>query len=231
MLPAVAQPGSWSTLTASDGFSGRDFGQSVAVSGDIVVGGSPGAGFASHGSPRAGTVYVFEKPTSGSGNMTEVAELTSSNGAVDDWFGSSVAISGNTIVVGATEFSGGAAYVFVEPTGGWTSMTETAKLTASDGQVGDEFGKSVAISNDTIVVGSCASPPFEPLASSSDISPIGLPEPTWQARAGVYVYSKPALGWTNATESARLTASDGSLLSGQIAISGDTIVVGAPRLP
>jgi hypothetical protein len=75
-------------------------------------------------------------------------------------FGSSVAISGDTVVVGALGDNigpnpdQGAAYVFVKPSGSWTTTsTFTAKLTASDGAVDDYFGSSVAVSGDTVVVG------------------------------------------------------------------------------
>jgi len=74
----------------------------------------------------------------------------SDNGA---GFGTSVAVSGNIIVVGAADTSNfhhpaatpGAVYVFVKPAGGWKDMTETVKLTASDGLPGDAFGNSVGI--------------------------------------------------------------------------------------
>src|ERR1700691_987793 len=85
--------------------------------------------------------------------------LTAADGVDGDGFGDSVAIDGNTVVVGAygATFNGlrgpGAAYVFVKPAGGWSNMTQTAELTASDRQNGDYFGGSVAISGNTIVVG------------------------------------------------------------------------------
>ena len=73
-------------------------------------------------------------------------------------FRHSVSISGNTVVVGAGDtVSGnieqGAAYVFTEPASGWADMTQTAELTASDGQADDGFGTSVSISGNTVVVG------------------------------------------------------------------------------
>ena len=86
----------------------------------------------------------------------EQAKLTASDGAADDLFGESVAIAGDTIVVGAwlDDVNGitdsGSAYVFTR-TG--TTWTEQAKLTASDGAANDQFGRSVAIAGDTIVVG------------------------------------------------------------------------------
>ena len=89
---------------------------------------------------------MFTEPGSGWADMTQTAKLTASDGAADDDFGYSVSISGNTVVVGAPyatvggNSDQGAAYVFTEPGSGWANMTQTAKLTASDGAAGDEFG-------------------------------------------------------------------------------------------
>lgn len=85
----------------------------------------------------------------------QLAKLTASDGAGGDHFGTAVAVSGDTVVVGAVHdnTSQGSAYVFVKPGGGWATGTETAKLTASDGVAGDQFGIAVAISGATIVVG------------------------------------------------------------------------------
>ena len=91
--------------------------------------------------------------------FVEQAKLTASDGAMLDFFGISVAIAGDTIVVGASgdDVGGngdqGSAYVFVKPAAGWANAAETAKLTASDGAVADGFGHSVAVSDDTVVVG------------------------------------------------------------------------------
>ena len=88
------------------------------------------------------------------------AKLTASDGAANDAFGFSVAVSGDTVVVGApvdtigANATQGSAYVFVAPPGGFPgALTETAKLTASDGAANDAFGSSVAVSGDTVVVG------------------------------------------------------------------------------
>jgi hypothetical protein len=98
--------------------------------------------------------------------MTQTAKLTASDGAASagatgEQFGAPVSISGNTVVAGA-EFATvngneiqGAAYVFTEPASGWANMTQTAKLTASDGAAGDCFG-AVSISGNTLVVGAGA---------------------------------------------------------------------------
>lgn len=144
--------------------------------------------------------------------IIQQAELTSSDGQAIDFFGWSVAISGNTVVVGATNnpypTGAGAVYVFVKPSGGWGNMTQTAKLTPSDGVDGNQFGGSVAIDGDTIAVGS-------PRA----------PYPT--CTGAVYIFSEPAGGWTDMTETAELTASDAktnTFLGFDVGISGGTVV-------
>jgi hypothetical protein len=144
-------------LTASDGAGNDRFGQSVAASGDTAV---VGAYFDDHAAnANQGSAYVFVKPGGGWVSATETAKLTASDGAADDRLGQSVAVSGDTVVVGAyfddvgTNANQGSAYVFVKPDGGWASGTETEKLTASDGAAGDLFGTSVAVSGETVVVG------------------------------------------------------------------------------
>jgi hypothetical protein len=183
-------------LTASNGLKGDGFGYSVAIDGNTVV---VGAYAAPHngGNRGPGVAYVFVKPPSGWKNMTQTAELTASDGQNGDYFGGSVGISGNTIVVGAPEATvngnpyEGAAYVFVEAAGGWSNMAETAKLTASDGSPYGLFGHSVALSDDTVVVGT-------PASNGDNPSP-----------GTAYVFVEPSGGWTDTTQTAELSASDG----------------------
>ena len=100
-----------------------------------------------------GSAYVFTR--SGT-TWTQQAKLTASDGAADDYFGYSVALSGDTALVGAywddvgANYDQGSAYVF---TRSGTTWTQQAKLTASDGAAGDHFGHSVALSGDTALVG------------------------------------------------------------------------------
>jgi uncharacterized protein (DUF2345 family) len=218
----VKPSGGWTTtstftakLTASDGTVSDEFGWSVAVSGDTVLVGAALAAGANNADQ--GAAYVFVKPSGGwSGNLTETTKLTASDGATFDNFGFSVAVSGDTVVVGAPGKNSlqGAAYVFVKPSGSWSNMTETAKLTASDGAAFDEFGLSVAVSGDTVVVDA----PFADGANTD--------------QGAAYVFVKPSGGWSgNLTENAKLTASDGALFDEfglSVAVSGDTVVVGAP---
>ncbi|HMA83251.1 MAG TPA: FG-GAP repeat protein, partial [Candidatus Thermoplasmatota archaeon] len=87
-----------------------------------------------------------------------VKKITASDGAEDDYFGFSVSISGDTIVVGApyedvNDDNNGSAYVFTRNNQTADDWGQVKKLTASDGAAGDQFGFSVSISGDTIVVG------------------------------------------------------------------------------
>ena len=149
------------------------------------------------------------------------AKLTASDGARSDFFGRSVAVSGDTIVVSAVghdigaNTNQGSTYVFVKPAGGWSgALTESAKLIAADGAFDDQFGKSVAVDGDTIVVG-----------AAFDDDTGGL------SQGSAYVFVKPAGGWSGTlTHNAKLTASDGAaidIFGSSVAVSGDTVVVGA----
>ncbi len=200
-------------LTASGGAVNDVFGSAVAISGDTVVVGAAGV------NAGQGSAYVFVKPGGSWHDLTQVAKLTASDGATLDWFGYSVAISGDTVVVGAPggpttpSTVPGAAYVFVKPGGNWADMTQTAKLTASDGAVNDRFGISVAISGDIIVAGAL----FDDIGTNTN-------------QGSAYVFVKSGGGWADMTQTVKLTASDGvaeTRFGSAVAISGDTLVVGA----
>ena len=103
-----------------------------------------------------GSAYIFERNQGGADNWGEVANLTAADGAAEDWFGWSVSIDINTIIVGAyyddvgANNNQGSAYTFVRHGNEWI---EESHPTASDVEVDDFFGGSVSISGDTIVVG------------------------------------------------------------------------------
>jgi hypothetical protein len=212
-------------LTASDKAEDDRLGDSISVSGDVVV---AGASYASPGGKDwAGAAYIFVKPVVGGWtNMTQTAKLTASDKYYGAHFGESVAISGNVVVVGSSfAYAGGmgaagAAYVFVKPGGGWgANLTETAHLSASDKDWNDYFGKSVAISGSVVVVGAF-------YAETGGVT----------ANAGAaYVFVKPGGGWGGGdlTESAKLTAPpDNDVFSNfghSVGINGGVIVVGAPK--
>jgi hypothetical protein len=192
-----------------------EFGSAVAIDGNTVVVGAIGAQV--NGSPT-GAAYVFVEPSTGWANMTQTATLTASDNASQ--FGASVAISGDTIVVGAPRTAMGdypqvgAVYVYVKPAGGWTSMTETAKLTGYhvDGGGDDWIGTTVAIDGNTIVAGA---PNVYP-----DFHALGEGE--------VFVYEKPKDGWQDSIENAVLYYQLGGIgFAHSVAVSGGTIAVGA----
>ena len=163
--------------------------------------------------PDSGSAYVFTRTGT---TWTEQAKLTASDGAENDMFGGSVAIAGDTIVVGADNKDGngfaarGSAYVFTR-TG--TTWTEQAKLTASDGAAGDEFGHSVAIiDGDTILVG-----------ANEDNADGNAPD-----SGSAYVFTGSGSSWTE--QAKIMTVSDGAAgneFGYSVAISGNTVVVGA----
>lgn len=130
-------------LTPSDSTSDDDFGGAVAVDGDTAVVGAPVQEVAGETNQGAAYVYVRNGMT-----WTEQAKLLGSDSDALDHFGSSVAIAGDTIVVGGN--IGNVAYVFVR---NGTNWTEQAKLTAAGIGSVDNFGASVAISGETVIVG------------------------------------------------------------------------------
>jgi FG-GAP repeat protein len=197
-------------LTASDGAE-DSFGVIVAISGNTVVVGAPLAKIGTN--LQQGAAYVFVKPASGWKNMTQVAKLTASDGAAYDQLGRAVAISGNSVIVGAPQavrggYGAGAAYVFVQPKSGWTDMTETAEFSGSDEAAGSYFGGAVAISGNT--------------ALASGLNNYGM------GSGAEYIFVKPASGWKSGTETAQLSASNGGV--GPAAISGDTVIAGGAAL-
>ena len=143
-------------LTASDAAVGDNFGCSVAIAADTVV---VGARFDDVNGNDSGSVYVF-RTTDGGATYSQVAKLTADRAlghVAGDDFGDSVAIDGATVVVGVKDdddggTDSGAAIIFRTSDGG-ASYVKVAKLTASDAAADDQFGKSVAIAGDTVVVG------------------------------------------------------------------------------
>ncbi|MCH2162470.1 MAG: FG-GAP repeat protein, partial [Phycisphaerales bacterium] len=135
-------------LVAKDGEAGDHFGTSVSISGDLVV---VGAYLDSPKGENSGSAYIFERD--GNGAFSQVEKLVPNDGASDDFFGSSVFISGETVVVGMTGDSdnganSGSAYIFERNGNGAFSQVE--KLVPSDGASGDHFGWSVSISGETV---------------------------------------------------------------------------------
>ncbi|MEJ2212001.1 MAG: FG-GAP repeat protein [Anaerolineae bacterium] len=147
-------------LTASDAAAGDRFGSSVAIDNDTVV---VGAYWEDGAGTDRGAAYIFERNQGGTADQWgQAARLTASDAQDGDFFGCSVSISDDTVVVGAYGENGvgfsvddrGAAYVFERNQGGtadnWGQVT---RLRASDAANHDYFGYAVAISGDQILVG------------------------------------------------------------------------------
>jgi hypothetical protein len=228
-------------LKASNTDAADLFGSSVAISGDTVVVGAPeedssatgvGGDQSSNATNDSGAVYVFTR--SGT-TWSQQAYIKASNTDPLDHFGCSVAIDGDTLVVGAygersnaTGVNGdelndsmdaaGAAYVFVRNGSSWTQQ---AYLKASNTGKGDLFGHDVAIDGDTIAVAAReeASRATGVNGNQNDNSAIGA--------GAVYVFTRNGVSWA---QEAYLKASNTNFddqFGYDVAISGDTIVVGA----
>ena len=199
-------------LYPSQPCSGDAFGASVAISesGDTIVAGAWGhddaklddAG-AYSASTDMGSAYVLRTTDDWSTHTT--TKLTAADAAKGDEFGISVAIDGDTVVVGAwKDDDTGSAYVFRASDG-----TQLAKVTAADGAAGDEFGGSVAISGDTIVIG----------AKRKD-------ETNFGAHGAAYVYRTSDGGATYSLMDKLAGSDDNGSFGTSVAIDGSTVLVG-----
>lgn len=195
-------------LTADDGFAQDNFGISVGLYGDTVIVGAVNDDVV-FANDNQGSAYVFTKVA---GVWVQQAKITSSDGTSGDKFGESVAIFGSTVVVGGPgiEFQTGAAYVFNRAGVTWTQQVRLrpAALTGND-----HFGDSVAIDNDTIVIG----------APDHDLPPSG------GEHGAAFCFTRTGGVWS---EQARLIAQFGGSNDGfgfSVSISGDLVVAGAWR--
>ncbi|MDJ1498094.1 malectin domain-containing carbohydrate-binding protein [Cytophagaceae bacterium DM2B3-1] len=199
--------GVWSQtqkLIASDGTVSDSFGQSVYLLGNTALIGAPGHD--ANGIQDKGSAYVF---TLNNGVWSQTQKLTASDGQAGDQFGYSVALSGNTALIGAKfddigdQYDQGSVYTFIQSGNNWT---QTAKLVASDGFYGDNFGHSVDLSGQTAIIGAV-----------DDNNGVGR----------TYVFTLSSGGWT---QTARLEPSDWGdvgYYGHSVAIDGNTIIVGA----
>jgi hypothetical protein len=183
-------------LLPIDGAKDDAFGASVAISGDTAIVGVSMQ--SSEGTSTVGAAYLFDVNTG-----VQLAKLTPLDGLSNDYFGSSVAISATTAVVGAKEHdhfgqASGAVYIFDLVTG-----TQLQKITPSDGAAHDHFGCSVGISGDTVLIG----------AESNS------------GTGAAYIFD------LTSGEQTKLLASDGESgdkFGAAVSIRGSGLVVGAP---
>lgn len=214
-------------LKSSNSDAGDHFGSPVAIDGDTLVAGAtndegPGT--------ETGSAYVFVRS---GGVWTEQARLNATAFGERDNFGSSVAISGDTIVVGATGEDGsatgvngvvdndgnnsGAAYVFSRS---GTSWTQVAYLKASNTDPEDRFGNTVAISGNTIVVGS-----VNERGSVGGINPVSNND---ILRTGaVYVFVDIGAGWEPQATIKAAVPTVNDEFGHRVALRGDLLAVAA----
>jgi FG-GAP repeat/PEP-CTERM motif len=189
-------------LTALDGAASDYFGRSVSISGSIAIVGSH---YDDDNGDASGSAYIFENDGSG---WAQVAKLTAPDGTASDYFGESVAISGNTAIVGAygdddKGDGSGSAYIFEDDGSGWGYV---AKLTADDGAATDYFGNSVAISGSTAVLG-----------ASGDDSISG----------SAYIFEDSGSGWVQVAKVAAHDPLSGAYFGSPVSLSDNTALIGA----
>lgn len=153
----------------------------------------------------------------------QIAYLKASAIGVGDWFGYSVAVSGDTLVAGAPRehkvndflLPEGAVHVYVRSSGAWSHQ---ARLNASNPGALDDFGWSVAVSGDTLAVGA----PQEASADGTPGNNDGI------GRGAVYVFTRTGAEWSQQAYLKRPSSDDLDQFGLRVALSGDTLVVGAP---
>ncbi|MCA3158913.1 MAG: integrin [Burkholderiales bacterium] len=210
-------------VKASNTAANDEFGTSVALSGDgnTLAVGAPGEdGSASN----SGAVYVFTR--SGGSWSQQGSPIKATSPAANDRFGSAVALSndGNTLAVGAPgrNADAGSAYVFVRSGISWT---EEDNRTASNAGAGDQFGTSVALSNDgnTLAVGA----PFE----NSSVTGINQPSDELADDSGAaYVFVRSVATWSQEAFVKASNTDEQDNFGRAVVLSndGNTLAVGAP---
>ena len=193
-------------LIADDGDAGDEFGCSVALDGDTALIGA--IGDEDPNGTGAGSAYVFERSA---GSWSQQAKLTGTEGNASAAFGNSVALEGDTALVGArgddsNATGAGSAYVFERSGGNWSQQT---KLTADDGDTGDQFGSDVALDGPRAIFGA------------------QFGDPSGSASGCAYIFEQSDGSWS---QRAKLSADDGDandFFGASVELSGDTAIVGS----
>ncbi len=193
-------------LTASDGAFQDSFGYSVSLSGDRALISAKGDDGLSNFS---GSAYIFEFVK---GNWLEKTKLIASDGVNSLSFGSSVSLLDNTLVIGAYRHNAngtgaGAAYVYELTEGNWGESI----IISSDNESYDQFGESVSISNNRVIVGSFGDDDFG------------------DSSGAAYVFDLLDNNWV---ETQKITASEGAAkdeFGWSISASGNRVLIGAHK--
>ncbi len=199
-------------LLAADGNTGDAFAAAAAATRDVVVLGAP---LDDDRGSSSGAAYIFVRNPVFPETWTQFQKLVPADGAAGDQFGFAVAITGNTIVVGApfarVPASSGAVYVYTRT--GTNIWTMARKVAPNDAANGDEFGAAVSVDADTLAVGSRAD---DDLGTGS---------------GGAYVFGRHQGGTNNWGFVRKVLPTDGAAgdqFGNAISVSGNTLLVGAP---
>ncbi len=226
----------FSKIVPSDGAAEDGFGWVTATDDDFIVAASMRDDYDvdENGTVEnnVGSAYLLRREGS---NWAIVKKLTPYDGLSNHGFGWSVAIAGDTVIIGAigeahdTNGDGvaeprvGAAYIFQRNQGGTDNWGEVTKLVASDGKAEDEFGRSVVISGDTVIVGA----PWKDFDANSD-GIIDCNSISRECNRGsAYVFQRNQGGTDSWGEVSQLSSSEGKLFGLSVALAGDTVVIGS----
>ncbi len=201
-------------INAEDAAAEDFFGNSVCISGDTGIVGAPGDDDGGH---WTGSAYVFERDHGGAGNWGQVTKINAEDATAFDNFGVSVALSGDTAIVGAhgdddAGGESGSAYVFERDQGGPGNWGQVAKIKADDAAAEDWFGWSIALSGDIAVVGAY------------------LDDDAGNASGSAYVFERDQGGPGNWGQVTKINAGDAAAedrFSSSVSVSGNTAIVGA----
>jgi hypothetical protein len=221
--------GSWQEvgkIVASDRSSGDLFGFSVSISGNYAVVGAYNEDEDARGRKtknNSGSAYVFKRD--GSGNWSQVVKIVSSDRADTDYFGKSVSISGEKLIIGAfsesedasgnnSMNSAGSAYIFeLNGRGEWK---QAQKIVASDRDATDRFGHSVAMSNDRVIVSASRD---EDDADGNNLL---------NSAGSAYIFEQNLNGdWFEAEKIVASDRADGDIFGHSVSISGNFSISGA----
>ena len=206
--PLASMTGDWTEtqkLLASDGAANDLFGGCLVFSGDTALITSAQDNDNGH---YSGSAYVYIRTGT---TLTQQAKLLPSDGAAEDQFGYCASIDGDTALIGAlldddNGVDSGSAYIFTR-TG--TTWTQQAKLLASDGQAGDRFGGSIAVSGDTALIG----------AYYDDDNGVDS--------GSMYVFTRSGTTWTEQQKFHPSDGAAGDMFGGIVSLSGDSALIGA----
>jgi hypothetical protein len=199
-------------VVPSDPEAGAQFGFSAGLDVDTLV---VGANLEDEtGATDRGAVYVFTRNTGGTENWGQVQKLFATDYAATDWFGASVAVSGDTVIVGCQldddgGSGSGSAYLFYRNEGGANNWGQKKKIVADDDDSGDNFGQAVAIDADTALVGAYGD----------------------EYGGSAYVFDRNQNGSDQWGQKKKLTGNDtadGDQFGLSVSIDGDLAIVGAP---